>query len=210
MNTIIGAIAVAFSFTILTSCSQDYPPPTSQSKPQTGASRDTEGQPPVRSKSDTAPAATPERTNARKSDAVPTGKDTSTTRASATGASGTGTSATRTSATAAPATDAKPGRSAERSAALPDRGSAQDQGPAGAPAQPSVGVEQITSNRMQTIEGVVLKIDGDSYLVKDLAGNEVKLRADSKTKKDGNLTVGDKILARLEGSGVVASSITKR
>ena len=55
-----------------------------------------------------------------------------------------------------------------------------------------------------------MKIDGDSYFVKDLAGNEVKLRADSKTKKDGNLTVGDKILARLEGSGVVASSITKR
>ena len=73
-----------------------------------------------------------------------------------------------------------------------------------------MGVEQITSSRMQTIEGVVLKIDGDSYLVKDLAGNEVKLRADKKTKKDGNLTVGDKILARLEGPDVAAASITKR
>ena len=73
-----------------------------------------------------------------------------------------------------------------------------------------MGVEQITSNRMLTIEGTVLKIDGDSYLVKDLAGNEVKLRADNKTKKDGNLTVGDKIMARLEGPGVAAASITKR
>jgi hypothetical protein len=73
-----------------------------------------------------------------------------------------------------------------------------------------VGVEQITDNRMLTIEGVLLKIDGDLYLVKDLSGNEVKLRADTKTKKDGNLTVGDRILARLEGPGVAASSITKR
>ena len=193
MNTIIGAIAVVFSLIILSSCSQDYPPPTSQSKPQTGASRDTEGQPPVSSKSATAPAAMPEATDARRSDTVPVRKDTSVT--AATGSSATGD---------------RRGSAADRSGVAPDRGSPRDQGPAGAPAQPSVGVEQITSNRMQTIEGVVLKIDGDLYLVKDLAGNEVKLRADSKTKKDGNLTVGDKILARLEGPGVAASSITKR
>ena len=93
---------------------------------------------------------------------------------------------------------------------MPDRGVTRDRDQASIPSGPAVGVEQITSSRMQTIEGVVLKIDGDSYLVKDLAGNEVKLRADKKTKKDSNLTVGDKILARLEGPDLAAASITKR
>ena len=206
MNRIVGAIAIAFFLSMLSSCSQDYAPPDSQTKPQTGASRDTDAQrPPVTSKSESSPAATPEGTPARKTDSVPAAKDTSATGPSATGPSATGPSATRTSVA-----DDKRAPSADRKGVAPDRGSSSDQAQAGATAQKSVGVEQITSNRMLTIEGVLLKIDGDSYLVKDLSGNEVKLRADDKTKKDGNLTVGDRILARLEGPGVAASSITKR
>ena len=189
MNRIVGAIAIAFFLSMLSSCSQDYSPPASQSKPQTGASRDTDTQrPPVTSKSESSRAVTSEGTAARKADTLPTGK--------------------ATSATAPSATDDKRGSASDRSGVASDRGS-PDQGRAGVTTPKSVG-DEIAGNRMQTIEGVLLKIDGDSYLVKDLSGNEVKLRADNKTKKDGNLTVGDRILAQLEGPGVVASSITKR
>ena len=54
-----------------------------------------------------------------------------------------------------------------------------------------------------------MKVEGDSFLVKDISGKEVKLTADANTKKDGNLTIGDKIVARLEDRGIL-SSINKR
>jgi hypothetical protein len=225
MNTIIAAIAVAFSLTILSSCSQDYSSPTSENKSQPGASStvtsksETKTETKTETKSETPPAASPEAADVRKTDSLPPTKDTSAAAPSSTASSATNPSAAGSSGsasdssakrTSATAEKKKSARSSEQSAALPDRGVTRDQDKASVPSGPVVGVEQITSSRMQTIEGVVLKIDGDSYLVKDLAGNEVKLRADKKTKKDSNLTVGDKILARLEGPDLAAASITKR
>jgi uncharacterized protein YdeI (BOF family) len=187
----ITVIAAVFSLTILSSCSQDYSSPTSENKSPTVTSKsETKTETKSETKTETAPAATPEGTSARKADTLPAGKDPS--------------------APGPSATNAKRSPSADRSGVASDRGSSPEQGQVSATGQKSVGVEQITSNRMLTIEGVLLKIDGDSYLVKDLSGNEVTLRADNKTKKDGNLTVGDRIMARLEGAGVAASSITKR
>jgi uncharacterized protein YdeI (BOF family) len=62
------------------------------------------------------------------------------------------------------------------------------------------------------VEGEVLKIDGDSYFVKDISGKEVRLHVDRNTKKDGNITVGDEVLARTDDSWSPghAESLTKR
>ncbi len=51
--------------------------------------------------------------------------------------------------------------------------------------------------RPQTIEGEVLRINTDSYVIRDLSGREIRLHIDGTTKLDGNLTPGDKIVARV-------------
>ena len=51
--------------------------------------------------------------------------------------------------------------------------------------------------RPQTIEGEVLRINSDSYVIRDLSGREVRLHVDKSTKLDGNLTPGDKVVARV-------------
>jgi uncharacterized protein YdeI (BOF family) len=47
----------------------------------------------------------------------------------------------------------------------------------------------------QTIEGIVHHQYGNEYEVKDISGREVRLRVDSTTTRDGNITVGDKVVA---------------
>jgi uncharacterized protein YdeI (BOF family) len=51
--------------------------------------------------------------------------------------------------------------------------------------------------RPQTIEGEILRIYNDSYVIRDLSGREVRLHVDTSTKLDGNLTPGDKVVARV-------------
>ena len=51
--------------------------------------------------------------------------------------------------------------------------------------------------RPQTIEGEVLRINNDSYVIRDLSGREIRLHVDGTTKLDGNLTPGDKVVARV-------------
>jgi hypothetical protein len=61
------------------------------------------------------------------------------------------------------------------------------------------------------VEGRVVKIDGDSYLVKDISGREVRLHVDGRTSRDGNITIGDNIQARIDGgSAAHAESLGKR
>src|ERR671918_568886 len=50
--------------------------------------------------------------------------------------------------------------------------------------------------RPQTLEGEVLRFEGNYYVVKDMNGKEVRLYTDKTTKLDGNLSPGDKIVAR--------------
>ncbi len=50
--------------------------------------------------------------------------------------------------------------------------------------------------RPQTLEGEVLRFEGNYYVVKDIAGKQVRLYTDTSTKIDGNLSPGDKIVAR--------------
>ena len=60
------------------------------------------------------------------------------------------------------------------------------------------------------VEGEVLKIDPETYVIQDTAGKEVRLRVDGKTWKDGNITVGDSILANIDNFQTVhAESLNK-
>ena len=43
------------------------------------------------------------------------------------------------------------------------------------------------------ITGDLLKIDGDFYVVKDMAGKQTRLHADKTTVLDGTIKVGDKV-----------------
>jgi uncharacterized protein YdeI (BOF family) len=54
------------------------------------------------------------------------------------------------------------------------------------------------SVRSPFVEGEVLKIDGDAYIVKDITGREVQLKVDGKTWRDGNITLGDTIHANID------------
>jgi hypothetical protein len=60
------------------------------------------------------------------------------------------------------------------------------------------------------VEGEVLKIDRETYVVQDPTGKEVRLQVDAKTWKDGNITVGDNILANIDNFQTIhAESLTK-
>ena len=49
---------------------------------------------------------------------------------------------------------------------------------------------------LQTVQGDVLKIDGDSYVVKDMTGKEIRLHVDKTTKLEGDFKAGDQIEAQ--------------
>ena len=67
------------------------------------------------------------------------------------------------------------------------------------------------SSPSHIVEGMVVTIDGDSYLVKDISGKEVRLHVDGRTSKDGNITIGDNVQAHIDGgSAVHAESLSKR
>jgi uncharacterized protein YdeI (BOF family) len=55
------------------------------------------------------------------------------------------------------------------------------------------------------VEGEVIKMDQESYLVKDRSGKEIKIQLDQRTKLERNLQVGDKIIAHMEPQGYAFS-----
>jgi hypothetical protein len=57
----------------------------------------------------------------------------------------------------------------------------------------------------QTIKGDLLKIDGDYYVVKDMAGKEVRLHVDKTSQLDGAFKAGDKIEAQATDKGHASS-----
>jgi hypothetical protein len=60
------------------------------------------------------------------------------------------------------------------------------------------------------VEGEVLRIDRETYMIQDTSGKEVRLQVDGKTWKDGNITVGDSILAYIDNFQTVhAESLHK-
>ena len=48
----------------------------------------------------------------------------------------------------------------------------------------------------QAVIGDLLKVDGEFYVVKDMAGKEVRLHADKTTTLDGAIKAGDKVEAQ--------------
>ena len=50
--------------------------------------------------------------------------------------------------------------------------------------------------RPQTVEGEVLRFEGNYYVVRDITGKQIRLYTDKTTKLDGNLSPGDKVVAR--------------
>jgi len=61
----------------------------------------------------------------------------------------------------------------------------------------------------QTVAGEVLKIEGETYVIRDAFGKEVRLHVDQNSKIEGSPKVGDRIEAKvLEGGW--ASSISKQ
>jgi uncharacterized protein YdeI (BOF family) len=55
------------------------------------------------------------------------------------------------------------------------------------------------------VEGEVIKMDRESYLVKDRSGKEIKIQLDQRTNVEGNLQVGDKVIAHMEPQGYAHS-----
>ena len=61
------------------------------------------------------------------------------------------------------------------------------------------------------IQGDVVRVDGNGYVVRDLNGREMRINTDSTTMRDGNIVVGDRIVAYTgPGSTFHADTIGKR
>ena len=60
-------------------------------------------------------------------------------------------------------------------------------------AKPMIG-ERLSKD---TVKGTLMKIDGQSYWIKDMNGKEIKLHVDLATKRD-KVTVGDKVKAYVD------------
>ncbi|HSL04919.1 MAG TPA: hypothetical protein VK901_15430 [Nitrospiraceae bacterium] len=57
----------------------------------------------------------------------------------------------------------------------------------------------------QTVKGDLLKIDGEFYVVKDMAGKEIRLHVDKTSQLDGTFKAGDKIEAQTTDKGHASS-----
>ena len=64
----------------------------------------------------------------------------------------------------------------------------------------------------QLTEGQLMTIQGDSYVLQDISGRRIRLHVDANTWKDGNITIGDTILADVDAtkSPTHAQSLIKR
>ena len=73
--------------------------------------------------------------------------------------------------------------------------------------QPSPGMSSDTQSMgsgtqgPQSIEGEILKVEGDLYTVKDATGKEVQLHVDESTQQSGKLKEGDQIEAEVTPEG---------
>lgn len=60
-------------------------------------------------------------------------------------------------------------------------------------------------NGAGVLQGQLLKIDGDLYIVKDAGGKEVRLRVSKSTVLDTRIKVGDKIDVQMSADGHAAT-----
>lgn len=74
--------------------------------------------------------------------------------------------------------------------------------------EPQAGSSDLSSGPSTSgsmVQGEVLKIEGDTYLIKDSAGKEVRLRVTNDTKMGSAFQVGDKIEANVAADGQAMS-----
>ena len=57
----------------------------------------------------------------------------------------------------------------------------------------------------QTVNGDLLKIDGEFYVLHDMTGKEIRLHVDKNTKTDGGFKTGDKVEAQVTAKGHAVS-----
>jgi len=57
----------------------------------------------------------------------------------------------------------------------------------------------------KTVEGELLKIDGESYVIKDDNGKQVRLHVSTDTRKTGDIQIGDRVKAQTDASGRATS-----
>ena len=69
----------------------------------------------------------------------------------------------------------------------------------------SFAADDMAAPSSQTVKGDLLKIDGDYYVVKDMAGKEVRLHVDKTSQLDGTFKAGDKIEAQTTDKGHASS-----
>jgi hypothetical protein len=60
----------------------------------------------------------------------------------------------------------------------------------------SYAADDMAAPLTQTVTGDLLKIDGEFYVVKEMAGKEVRLHVDKTTQLEGTIKVGDKVEAQ--------------
>ena len=60
----------------------------------------------------------------------------------------------------------------------------------------SFAAGDMTEPNTQTVNGDLLKIDGEFYVVKDILGKETRLHVDKTTTMDGSINVGEKVEAQ--------------
>jgi len=60
------------------------------------------------------------------------------------------------------------------------------------------------------VEGEIVKIDGDHYVVREASGAEVRMHVDAKTEKRSNMRpkVGEHVIAKVDGKGHAVSFLT--
>lgn len=60
---------------------------------------------------------------------------------------------------------------------------------------PGLAVTPAAPSRPQVVEGIVQRLEGNDYVIKDLSGSEVRLHVDRNTRLDRNIIAGDRIVA---------------
>ncbi len=63
----------------------------------------------------------------------------------------------------------------------------------------------VAAPNTKTLQGDLLKIDGEFYVVKDMAGKEIRLHVDKTTVMEGVIKTGDKVEAQATEKNHAAS-----
>lgn len=78
-----------------------------------------------------------------------------------------------------------------------------------AAAEPVPGADQASpapsANGTGILQGQLVKIEGDLYVIKDAGGKEVRVRVDKATVLDSRIKVGDKIDVQMAAGGHAAT-----